>query len=98
VRYTGEPPTLELATATPFDVVSCSSPSAGSFADSLTFSYTVSPGDYSSDLSYTDASALSLLVTASANDSASTTSTTEIVDEFGNDVNVTLPAVGSELS
>lgn len=82
----------------PFDVVSCSSPSAGSFADSLTFSYTVSPGDYSSDLSYTDTGALSLLVTVSANDSESTTSTTEIVDESGNDVNVTLPAVGSELS
>lgn len=96
MRFTGEPPTLELATATPFDVVSCSSPSAGSFADSLTFSYTVSPGDYSSDLSYTDSGALSLLATA-ANDSESTTSTT-VVDESGNDVNVTLPAVGSELS
>lgn len=97
VRFSGEEPTLALATSTPIDVVECTSPTAGSFADSLSFLYVVSPGDYSSDLSYTDTGALSFV--SDTNSSAtSVASTTEIVDESGNPANVTLPPVGSELS
>ncbi|CAM9804617.1 unnamed protein product, partial [Scytosiphon promiscuus] len=105
VRFTGEAPTLVLATATPYDVVSCSSPLEGSFVDSFSFTYVVSPGDSSSDLSYTDTRAFSLVSnTTAASDSSSdsitatTSGATEIVDEGGNAVNVTLPAVGSRLS
>lgn len=97
MRFTGEEPTLALATATPFDVVPCISPSAGSFADSLSFLYVVSPGDYSSDLSYTDTEALSLVSSADSL-ASSVASTTEIVDESGNPASVTLPSVGSEFS
>lgn len=92
VRFTGGEPTLELATATPFDVIPCTSPEADTFADALSFTYVVSPGDYSSDLSYSDADAL--FIAGDANDS----STTEIVDESGNAVSVELPPVGSDLS
>lgn len=94
VRFTGEEPTLELATASPADIVACTSPAAGSFADSLSFLYVVSPGDFSSDLSYTDTGALSL---PAANESSGSLAT-DIVDESGATVNVTLPAVGSEFS
>lgn len=94
MRFTGGDPTLELATATPFDVIPCTYPEADSFTDALSFTYVVSPGDYSSDLSYSDTEALSIAV--DANDS--TTSTAEIVDESGNDVSVVLPLVGSDLS
>ena len=97
MRFTGEEPTLALATATPVDVVSCTSPSAGSFADSLSFLYVVSPGDYSSDLSYTDTEALSL-VSGAGSSASSVALTTEIVDEFGDPASVTLPAVGSVFS
>lgn len=97
MRFTGEEPTLALATASPVDVVPCTSPPAGSFADSLSFLYVVSPGDYSLDLSYTDTEALSL-VSGTSSSSTSAASTTEIVDESGNPVDVTLPSVGSEFS
>lgn len=97
MRFTGEEPTLALVTATPVDVVSCTSPSAGSFADSLSFLYVVSPGDYSSDLSYTDTEALSL-VSGAGSSASSVALTTEIVDEFGDPASVTLPAVGSVFS
>ena len=94
MRFTGEEPTLELATASPSDVVACTSPEAGSFADSLSFSYVVSPGDYSTDLSYIDTGALSLV----AGNETSGSLPTEIVDESGAAVGVTLPVVGSEFS
>lgn len=78
-------------------MVPCTSPAAGSFADSLSFLYVVSPGDYSSDLSYTDTEALSLA--SGANSLASSAaSTTEVVDESGDPANVTLPPVASEFS
>ncbi|CAN0497111.1 unnamed protein product, partial [Laminaria digitata] len=83
---TGEEPTLALATGTPIDVVACTSPLAGYYADSFSFTYIVSPGDSSSDLSYTSATALYLA------------NSTVIVDESGDVANVTLPAVGSSLS
>lgn len=101
MRFTGGAPTLVLATATPFDVVSCTSPSEGVFADSFSFTYVVSPGDSSSDLSYTGTGALVLVTnaTAASNSTVTTISETmEIVDEGGNAVNVTLPVVGSRLS
>lgn len=98
VRFTGGVPTLELATATPFDVISCTSPEADTFADALSFTYVVSPGDYSSDLSYSDAEALSIAGDANASSTTTTTSTAEIVDESGNAVSVVLPPVGSDLS
>ncbi len=94
VRFTGEEPTLELATASPADMVACTSPAAGSFADSLSFLYVVSPGDFSSDLSYTDTGALFL---PAANESSGSLAT-EIVDESGAAVDVALPVVGSEFS
>lgn len=97
MRFTGEEPTLALATATPVDVVRCASPPAGSFADSFSFLYVVSPGDYSSDLSYTDTGALSL-VSGADSSASSAASATEIVDESGDPVSITLPPVGSELS
>lgn len=94
MRFTGGDPTLKLATAYPFDVIPCTFPGADSFADDLSFTYVVSPGDYSSDLSYSDTGALSIDI--DANDSS--TSTMEIVDESGNAVSLVLPLVGSELS
>ena len=86
MRFTGEEPTLALATGTPIDIVSCTSPVAGYYADSLSFTYIVSPGDSSADLSYTSTTALHL------------SNSTEIVDEAGDVANVTLPAVESSLS
>ena len=67
-------------------MITCTSPAAGYYADSLSFTYTVSPGDYSADLSYTSTTALYL------------SNSTEIVDEAGDVANVTLPATGSSLS
>lgn len=87
VRFTGEDPTLALAAhPTLTRVVACISPLAGYYADSFSFSYVVSPGDASSDLSYTFTGALFLA------------NSTEIVDESGEVANVTLPEVGSSLS
>lgn len=86
MRFTGEVPTLALATASPVDLVACTSPLAGFYADSFSFLYVVSPGDSTSDLSYTSTSALDLA------------NSTEIEDESGDVVSVTLPEVGSALS
>lgn len=70
------------------DVIACSSPLAGYYADSFSFLYVVSPGDASSDLSYTPTGALAM----------DNSTSTAIVDETGAIVNVTLPVVGSALS
>lgn len=86
VHFTGEEPALALATSTPVDVVTCSSPLPGYYADSFSFLYVVSPGDASSDLSYTSTSALNL------------SSSTDIEDESGVTANITLPEVGSSIS
>lgn len=86
VRFTGEEPTLSLATGSPVDVVTITSPLAGYYSDAFSFTYTVSPGDVSSDLSYTSTTALNLA------------NSTIIVDESGDVANVTLPVVGTALS
>lgn len=86
MRFTGEEPTLELSTTTPLDVVSCTSPLSGYYADAFSFIYIVSPGDYTLDLSYSSTTAFAL------------SDSTEVVDASGVPANVTLPEVGSSLS
>lgn len=59
---------------------------SGYYAHSFTFLYVVSPGDATLDLSYSDITGLTVL------------NSTEVVDESGANVNMTLPEVGSPLS
>lgn len=86
MRFTGTEPTLELDTGYPFDVVICSSPLSGYYADSFTFLYVVSPGDVTLDLSYSSITGLTV------------PDSTEVVDKSGANVNITLPEIGSSLS